>query len=623
MSTYATNRSGGGGGGGSGTVTSVGLSDNSTTPIYTVGGSPVTSTGTLTLTLDSQSANTVFAGPASGGSSEPTFRDLVSSDIPNLSAIYVTQSEVGVANGVASLDSGGKVPVSQLPATVMEYQGNWNPNTNSPALSDGTGTNGNIYWVSAVRASAVSGLNNASMVNFQVGDLVLYSSVLGQWQLTTPAAGVSSVNGSQGAVTVNAINQLTGDVTAGPASGSQSVSASLVATTNSTLVTLSSLSLPTSQITGTFPTSRLSGDIDLTTQVSGILPISNGGTNAASANAAFDNLSPMTTAGDMIYENSTPTAARLPIGSSGQILTVSGGIPSWQTPSSVTYLPPTVQILSINTWSILPSGTVTVVFGAVYEDSNGNFFISQNSGTGLTQFYLIDQGPSTNIPTGTLTKQSGGGDASITVVNATVHNSTYTTPTSPSPLYIEIEMVGGGGGGGASGASPVAGSSGSDSIFGTSLLVANGGGGSFGGGGGSGGIGGSYSISSPGIQLIALSGGTGADSENSTATTNLFIIGGSGGSNPFGGSGQGSVNTAGYSASPNTGGGGGGAGTPSTGVQTAGSGGGAGGYVEAQLNSPSSTYTYQVGVGGAGGPPGAYAGGKGAQGIIIVREYYQ
>ena len=44
-------------------VTSVALADGSSTPIYSISGSPVTSTGTLTFTLDTQSANTVFAGP--------------------------------------------------------------------------------------------------------------------------------------------------------------------------------------------------------------------------------------------------------------------------------------------------------------------------------------------------------------------------------------------------------------------------------------------------------------------------------------------------------------------------------------------------------------------------------
>lgn len=39
---------------------------------------------------------------------------------------------------------------------------------------------------------------------------------------------------------------------------------------------------------------------------------------------------PMTTAGDLIYENATPAAARLAAGSNNQILTVVSGVPAWQ-----------------------------------------------------------------------------------------------------------------------------------------------------------------------------------------------------------------------------------------------------------------------------------------------------
>jgi len=65
-----------------GTVTSVGFADASTTSIYTITGSPVTTSGTLTQTLTTQTANKVFAGPASGGAAQPTFRALVAADIP-------------------------------------------------------------------------------------------------------------------------------------------------------------------------------------------------------------------------------------------------------------------------------------------------------------------------------------------------------------------------------------------------------------------------------------------------------------------------------------------------------------------------------------------------------------
>jgi hypothetical protein len=43
---------------------------------------------------------------------------------------------------------------------------------------------------------------------------------------------------------------------------------------------------------------------------------------------------PMTTTGDMVYSSSGSTPARLGIGSTNQVLTVAGGIPSWATPAS-------------------------------------------------------------------------------------------------------------------------------------------------------------------------------------------------------------------------------------------------------------------------------------------------
>ena len=43
---------------------------------------------------------------------------------------------------------------------------------------------------------------------------------------------------------------------------------------------------------------------------------------------------PMTTAGDIIYSSSGSTPARLGIGTTGQVVTVASGIPSWATPSS-------------------------------------------------------------------------------------------------------------------------------------------------------------------------------------------------------------------------------------------------------------------------------------------------
>lgn len=69
------------GGGGGGSVTSVAQ----TVPVeFSVAGSPVTSSGTLAISKATQSANTVWAGPTSGGAAVPTFRALIVDDLPDL-----------------------------------------------------------------------------------------------------------------------------------------------------------------------------------------------------------------------------------------------------------------------------------------------------------------------------------------------------------------------------------------------------------------------------------------------------------------------------------------------------------------------------------------------------------
>jgi len=65
---------------GSGTVTSITVSDLS--PIFTTGVVNPSTTPAVTFTLSTQTANYIFAGPTSGGASAPTFRAMVSADLP-------------------------------------------------------------------------------------------------------------------------------------------------------------------------------------------------------------------------------------------------------------------------------------------------------------------------------------------------------------------------------------------------------------------------------------------------------------------------------------------------------------------------------------------------------------
>lgn len=74
---------------------------------------------------------------------------------------------------------------------------------------------------------------------------------------------------------------------------------------------------------GFFPFAPSSGGITLP------VSIANGGTGQAAAAAAYNALSPMTTTGDMEYDSAGGTAARLPIGTAGQMLGMAAGIPAW------------------------------------------------------------------------------------------------------------------------------------------------------------------------------------------------------------------------------------------------------------------------------------------------------
>ena len=100
----------------------------------------------------------------------------------------------GSANGVASLDSAGKVPVSQIPALGdLNYQGTWNASTNTPTLTSSVGTKGYYYVVSVAGSTNLNGITD-----WQVGDWAVYNGSV--WQKIDNTDSVTSVNGYTGAV---------------------------------------------------------------------------------------------------------------------------------------------------------------------------------------------------------------------------------------------------------------------------------------------------------------------------------------------------------------------------------------------------------------------------------------
>lgn len=218
-----------------------GASGNPTIDLSTSG----VSAGTYTkLTVD-------VYGRATAGS------NLSSSDVT--SAIGFTPANaalIGANNGIASLDETGKVPVAQLPDSVlggMQYKGVWNATTNSPPLASGVGSKGWYYKVSVAGNTSVDG-----QTNWSVGDIIVFNGAV--WdKIEGGTPDVVSVAGRVGAVTL---------------SNTDISGLGTMATQDSSSVSITGGSISGSTITG-----NISGNA---ANVTGIVGVANGGSGATS-----------------------------------------------------------------------------------------------------------------------------------------------------------------------------------------------------------------------------------------------------------------------------------------------------------------------------------------------------
>lgn len=98
-------------------------------------------------------------------------------------------------------------------------------------------------------------------------------------------------------------------------------------------------------------------------------------------------VNPMTTTGDTIYSSSGSTPARLGIGTTGQVLTVAGGIPSWATPAGAGGLPAFSAYATSD--QTLTNGTWTKVnFPTEEFDTDSNFASSRFTPTTAGYYQL-------------------------------------------------------------------------------------------------------------------------------------------------------------------------------------------------------------------------------------------
>jgi hypothetical protein len=156
-------------------------------------------TGTLGVSNGGTGASTLTGYVKGTGTTAMTAAATIpNTDITGLGT--ASTKDAGAANGVATLDAGGKVPVSELPAAVLgalSYQGTWDAATNTPTLTSSVGTKGYYYVVSVAGNTNLNGITD-----WLVGDWAVYNGTV--WQKVDNTETVTSVNGQVGAVVLTA-----------------------------------------------------------------------------------------------------------------------------------------------------------------------------------------------------------------------------------------------------------------------------------------------------------------------------------------------------------------------------------------------------------------------------------
>lgn len=137
-------------------------------------------------------------------------------NVDNVQQIPLT--EKGAANGVATLDAGTKIPIAQLPDSVIgqvEYQGTWDAATNTPAIPAAATSNKGHYRVCSSSVAAGHGYPNVPNIAFDTGDWIISNGTV--WEKVDNTDAVVSVFGRQGAVTANDADYTAAQVVVTPA----------------------------------------------------------------------------------------------------------------------------------------------------------------------------------------------------------------------------------------------------------------------------------------------------------------------------------------------------------------------------------------------------------------------
>jgi len=150
-------------------------------------------------------------------------------------------------------------------------------------------------------------------------------------------------------------------------------------------------------------------------------------------------LNPSTTLGDIEYRSATAnTNTRLGIGSTGQVLTVAGGVPTWSTPGSGSNYVGVSLYNSASTFSISNATNTALTFDSENFDTDGFHSTSSN-----TSRITIPSGKEGKYQiTGALTWANAGGARRLDIFkNGTVYCRVQDFGDASNQTYQNISAV--------------------------------------------------------------------------------------------------------------------------------------------------------------------------------------
>lgn len=141
-------------------------------------------------------------------------------DLITLSGVAANSTDLGTFTGTIIPDNSDiKEALQSLETSIetlpdpMEYKGSWNATTNTPALTDGTGNNGDVYRVS------VAGTQFTPSIQFKVGDRVVYDGSTGKYEKWDTTDEVFSVFSRVGDIVAESGDYDASQITVTPVGG--------------------------------------------------------------------------------------------------------------------------------------------------------------------------------------------------------------------------------------------------------------------------------------------------------------------------------------------------------------------------------------------------------------------